>query len=315
MSGRGERLQRLPYLRSALAVAAVLILAGDLYLLGQKGGTPASVDNVVERFRQEPGVAGDKAQSPPTTVAETATTTSRPPTPSTTATTPPRSRPAADAAGAAPAPEASRPATLLRPPAGVYRYQTAGSESLSLPGATRRYPGETTRTVRHGPGCTWSMRLVLVVEHQEEHFVCSTTSTLVVTGSTTHINWFGFSSTVNVTCDPPFREADRAAAPGTSTPFVCRQGGESTFSGTTTIGGQESVIVEGQARRAWRVVIRGTFEGSTRGTVSVTELVDQENGMVLFEQRSNDLVQRSVLGDVGYRQEVTLTLSSLTPRT
>ena len=314
MRGLAARLQSLPHLRAALAIAVVVVLAGDVYLLGRTEGTPASVETAVERFRLE-GDAGTDAglPAPSTTEAPAATTTSIPP--ASTTTTRRAARPPADAGAPAAAREAGPPATLLRPPAGVYRYRTVGSESISLLGAERRYPAETTRTVRHGGGCSWSMRLVLLVEHVEEHFVCSTSTTLDVTGNTTNVSWFGFSSTTNLVCDPPFRQADRAAAPGTSTPFACRQGADATFSGTTTIAGEESTTVEGQARRAWRVVIRGTFEGQTRGTVMVTELVDQENGSVLFEQRTAELTQRSPLGDVAYRQQVTLTLSSLTPTT
>ncbi len=116
-------------------------------------------------------------------------------------------------------------------------------------------------------------------------------------------------------CDQPLHEADRGAPAGASAPFVCRQGSEYTFSGTTTIAGDASMTVDGQPRRAWRVDIRGTFEGQTRGTVSVSELVDQEDGSVLSEQRTTDLTQRSPLGDVAYRQEVTFTLSSRSPTT
>lgn len=307
------RLQRLPYLRSGLALALVVILVGDVYLLGQSEGTPASVENAVERFRVEGGA--DQADLPaPTTQAPAAPSASTPP-PASTTTTRRAARPATGAAAPAPVGQAPPAASLLRPPAGVYRYRTAGSESISLLGAERRYPAETTRTVRHGGGCSWSMRLVLLVEHQEEHFFCSTTATLDATGNTTTVRWFGFASTVNLVCDPPLREADRGAATGTSHPFSCRQGADSTFSGTTTIGGEESMTIEGQARRAWRMTVRGSFEGQTRGTVEVTELIDQENGSVLFEQRTAALTQRSPLGEVAYRQEATFILSSLSPTT
>ena len=313
MRDLAARLQRLAYLRPALAVAVVVILVGDVYRLVENEATPVSVETAVERFREEGDAVPDPG-SPPTVEAPTVPSPSAPPPPASTTTTrgpaTPRPGPAVPPSG-----EAPRPASLLRPPPGVYRYVTAGSESLSLLGATRRYPAETTRTVRHGAGCSWSMRLALLAEHEEEHFVCSSSTVLNVTGNTTKVSWFGFSSTVNLVCDPPFREADRAAPPGTSTPFACRQGAESTFGGTTTIGAEEAVTVGGVARRAWRVLVNGVFEGQTRGTVTVTLLIDTEDGLVLFEQRTSDLTQRSPVGDVAYRQQVSLTLSSVSPST
>jgi hypothetical protein len=169
--------------------------------------------------------------------------------------------------------------------------------------------------VRHGGGCSWSMRLALLAEHEEEHRFCSTTATLDATGNTTNVSWFGFSSTVELVCDQP-SSAERAMVVAlTTTPFACRQGVDSTFSGTTTIGAEEAVVVDGQPRRAWRLQVRGTFEGQTRGTVTVSELIDQEDGSVLFEQRTTQLTQRSPLGDVAYRQEATFTLISRSPTT
>ncbi|HEV3401364.1 MAG TPA: hypothetical protein VG078_06040 [Acidimicrobiales bacterium] len=312
MRDLAARFQHVPYLRLGLAIALVAILAADVYLLADDEGTPVSLENAVERFRSEGGPVVD-AVVPPTTEAPPAPATSSPP-PSTTTTTRPAARSPAPPPPA-PGAEAPRPATLLRPAAGVYRYRTVGSESISLLGASRRYPAETTRTVRHGGGCSWTMRLSLLAEHEEEHSFCSTAATLDATGNTTNVSWFGFSSTVVLVCDQPLHEADRGAAPGTTTPFACRQGVDSTFSGTTTIGGEESVPVDGQPRKAWRVQIRGTFDGQTRGTVTVSELVDQEDGSVLFEQRTTQLTQRSPLGDVAYRQEATFTLVSRTPTT
>jgi hypothetical protein len=157
------------------------------------------------------------------------------------------------------------------------------------------------------------MRLVLLAEHEEEHFLCSSPTALDLTGNTTKVSWFGFSSTVNLVCNPPFREAQRGAPPGMSTPFRCQQGAESSFTGTTTIGAEEAVTVGSEARRAWRVLVNGTFEGQTRGTVTVTLLIDTENGLVLFEQRTTDLTQRSPVGDVAYHQQVTLALRSVSP--
>lgn len=305
--------QRLRYLRPALAVALVAILVGDVYLLARDEGTAVSVEDAVGRFRSEGDAVAD-AVVPSTTESPPSPSTSAPPAASTT-TTRRLARPPAPAPAPAPAGNAPRPVSLLRPGAGVYRYRTVGSESLSLLGASRHYPAETTRTVRHGGGCSWSMLVVLLAEHEEEHFVCSSSTALSVTGNTTKVSWFGFSSTVNLVCDPPFREADRDASPGTRTPFVCRQGGDSTFSGTTTIGAEEAVAVGGEARRAWRVLVNGVFEGQTRGTVTVTLLIDTENGLVLLEQRTSDLTQRSPVGDVAYRQQVTMTLSSVSPST
>ncbi|MFN2506973.1 MAG: hypothetical protein ABR540_22635, partial [Acidimicrobiales bacterium] len=126
------------------------------------------------------------------------------------------------------------------------------------------------------------------------------------------VRWFGLATTTTLTCDPAIRHVDVAAGLW-SAPFFCREAAGSTFSGTTSVLGEETVDVGGQPRRAWRFTLTGTFEGKTRGTVTVSELIDQETWMTLFEQRRNDLRHQAPIGDINYRQDVTLRLRSLTP--
>ncbi len=294
-----------------LAIVIVLILVADVYALTKTNATTVDAGEAVRRFLETPaGVTTLQPPQPdsplPSTDPPRTTRTSSPSAAPTTARTP----------STGPPPPTSAPAratTALRPPAGVYLYDTDGFESVSILGAQRRYPRETTRTVRHGAGCTWSFQIILLEEHKEEHVACSQPGIVDLTGSTNDVRWFGLSTTTRFTCDPPIRHVDAARGAGSKASFVCREGGESIFSGMTTILGEEAVAVDGQNRRVWRLSVDGTFQGKTRGTVVATELIDSDTGITVFEQRSNDLKQQSLLGDIAYRQEVTLRLRSLSP--
>jgi hypothetical protein len=296
----------------ALALAIMANLVADVYALTTTNATTVAVSEAVRRFREAPGGA---------TTAQPSQLGSAPPSPDPPPTTPAPSPSAAPTTAASTSlprpPPSSAPAgasgSALRPPAGVYGYDTDGFESVSILGAQRRYPPETTRTVRHGAGCIWSFRIILLEEHQEEHVACSRPGILDLTGSTNDVRWFGLSTTTRLTCDPPIRHVDAAGGAGSTAPFVCREGVDSTFSGTTALLGEEAVAVGGQTRRAWRLSVNGTFQGKTRGTVAATELIDQDSGITLFEQRVNDLKQQSPIGDIAYHQEVTLRLRSLSP--
>lgn len=306
--------------RLALALAIVGLLAVDLLALRGMDATTVTVNEATRRFQQAPEVettvgAGLPTTMPPTTTVPTTkaqttrrTGTSASASATTVAATVARSGPSvASPAGTTPATPARRPAP------GVYRYATDGFESVSILGAERRYPPETTRTVRHGAGCAWTFRVILLEEHQEEHTACSRPGVLDLTASSNHVRWFELATTTTLACDPAIRHVDIAAGVGSRKAFLCREGADSTFSGTSSVLGEETVNVGGESRRAWRLLITGSFEGKTRGTVTVTELIDKETWITLLEQRSNELRQQSLLGDIAYRQEVTLHLRSLTP--
>ena len=158
------------------------------------------------------------------------------------------------------------------------------------------------------------MELVLLAEHRETHTLCSTAETLDLISSSTDVRWFGVSHLSEFTCSPPIGHGLRPPGAGATVGFSCQAHDGSTFNGTTTYSGGESFEVEGQVRPAWRVSVDGTFVGPTRGTVKATELIDQANGLVLFEQRTNNLRQTALVLDVTYHQEVTLSLVSLSPR-
>lgn len=297
--------------RWLLAIAIAVILVADGWALLRQPTTPVPLAEAVRQFHDDPVGPNPPPTSTPPTVAVLGTTTA----PSVTTTrpaaggnAPETTAPPADGAGA---PAASP--RVLKPAPGVYRYRTTGSESLSLLGATRAYPTETTRIVRHGMGCVWTMRILLVEEHQEEHTACGTATTLDVTANVTDVEWFGMSFPVRLACDPPIRHVDRSKASGELGRFQCRDvEGDSVFAGTTSVVGEERFVVGAEARPAWRLRLEGNFTGKTRGHVSVTELLDMQTGTVLFEQRVNDLRQTGVL-EVSYHQELILVLVSLSP--
>jgi hypothetical protein len=296
-----------------LAVAILAILGIDLYVVSRPEGTAVTLAEAVDRFRAEAPSTTAPEPAPATDVPRTTSTTaSRQGTSSTAAPTTSRDRAATSTTPATTPAGRQSAASRLRPPAGVYRYATDGFESLSI-GGERRYPAETTRTILHGAGCVWRMRILLLQEHQEEHVACSTERLFDLTSSSSEVRWFGLPYGSRFDCEPPIRHVDREAGIGVLGTFVCPAGSEGTFSGKTTLLAEETVQFEGTTRPVWRIRIEGRFEGNTRGTVSTTEVIDQETGIVLFEQRVNDLKQRAVLVDVAYRQEVTLTLLSLTP--
>ncbi len=141
--------------------------------------------------------------------------------------------------------------------------------------------------------------------------MCGTASQLDVIELTNELRWFGVTNTTNLKCEPGIRLG--AAGPaGTKWNFTCR-GEAETLSGATTIVGEETLAVGAQPRRAWRVLVDGNFSGKTRGTVSVNQLIDQQTGLVLQQQRTSDLKQQRPVGDVSYHLELTTRLRSVVP--
>lgn len=300
----------------ALGIVIVMLLAADLSALRRHNRTPVGTSEAVRRFHipqplpQDP-VVGFEQPTTTTDPAGTAASSSTVVAP-TVPTVP--SVPASAAAGTSTSVSPTARPPALRPPAGVYRYRTVGFEELGI-GGSRTYPELTTRTVRTGAGCAWTMEIVLLDEHREQHLMCGTAQVLDLLSTRTDVRWFGVSYPTEFTCSPRIRHVDRSARDGDVVAFRCSESGGATFTGTSTLGRIEAFNFQGESRPAWRLRIDGKFDGRTRGTVSAVELIDEATGRVLSEERTNDLKQTTVIGDVTYRQEVRLTLVSLTPET
>jgi hypothetical protein len=111
--------------------------------------------------------------------------------------------------------DTSAPALSL-PAAGVYRYRTAGKESIdALGGATHDYPEETTITVVRD-GCGVSLRWDALAERRDEWRLCATPRgiELQATGLQYH-EFFGSADAEDVACDRTI-----VLVPATSTPPV-----------------------------------------------------------------------------------------------
>lgn len=159
------------------------------------------------------------------------------------------------------------------------------------------------------------MENVLLAEHQETDTMCSTGETLEMTASSTDIQWLGTSHPAQFACGQPIQYAMGAASPGATSAFSCQARDGSRFTGTTTYVSDDSIAVAGQARPAWRLLFQGTFVGPTRGTVVTTEDIDKVTGLILFQQRSTNIGQTTLIGEISYHEAVTFHLDSLTPRT
>lgn len=313
---------------TALAVAIVTLASVDAYLLVMRErATPVNVVEAVDRYRTSPSgpprgsapahdadEGAGRVDTPPVdhTVGPRVDTTSTTTSPSVGPDVPntsvdPNASRTRRAEGSSPPP--------LRPEPGVYVYATDGYEEVSLLNTRRDYPDETTRTIRHGEGCQWSMLITFLEEHEEEHSACSTPTRIDVLASSTSVTWFGHQQNNRFECDPPQRLADREAAPGTTGGFVCREGDRTTFEGTVTYLGEEEFIVDGEARRAWRIDVSSTATGEIRGTVEVDQLIDLTTGHVLWEHRRDELDQDTQAGTVHYSQDVTSSLTDLDPST
>lgn len=217
------------------------------------------------------------------------------------------------------------------PPDGVYVYEGAGSESLSiLPGSHDQGP-RLPGTVTHRDGGCWDFRIEYHEDHWQEWHYCpggdATTGTragdLVEQGGVTYQAWdLGVAAIGNTST---FRCADsvviRAGAePGDRWHQECT-GTSDTVDGTTVSAGatrfvgEETVTVAGEDVPALHYHQVRDMSDAQRGRQVEDFWFRASDGLPLRNTRSASIDSDSPVGAITYAEDGEWRLTSLTPRT
>lgn len=299
------------------AIAALLAANAWAFLELGRRTNPVTVGQALSRFRATEATA--PARPPAAPVASTTPTTgplaADPTAPAAAGTADPAAPEPEAAAGpqvAAPTAGESSAEPLGAPtPNGVYVYDTAGYESITaLGGATHTYPAQSTMTVRSS-ACGSDVRWEPLEQRFDDWQLCRSGTGLALTSFTTHHEFFGQADERTFTCTglwfrPP------SDVPGTTTQGTCTTKG-SQVAATTTVRGVEDMVVGGQAVKAVRVRVDEQLTGSTAGTRTSESWYEQTTGLLLKRTSSTDADTDSTLGQTRFREDVTLTLTSLDP--
>ncbi len=304
----------------AVLLVDLAVLGTDAWLLSQRSSTTVvDLDDALSTFRATSAPeasstttvtvasAGDAtvpgaATGAPIPASLAAPTTAQ--TPGTTPTSAPTSAPATPKAGA-----------LAPPEPGVYAYRTTGGERVSLLGAAHAYPSETYATVRRTGGCGWELRAAVVAEHVDRREMCSEADHLLQLEQQRAVTFFGTTDGATLRCTPAQLEYTLAEAAGHSDVSTCSDGKGSDARMVRTLVGFGTATVAGTTVDTATYEIVGTMTGRVRGSSTDRYTVVRSTGLPIRLQRSVDTVADAFGTSVGYQEQASFTLVSLTPRT
>lgn len=314
------------WFRRVVACLVALDLLGATVVLvvhSRDSTTPVEVDAALDRFR----VAQSTTTVPPQPGAPASAGSVGAAGPSSTAAASggdvgasesvpsPSSRVPGDRAGArAPQQPPADPSARPRPPAGVYVYRTTGGESVDVMGGARHdYPDRTTITLVH-TACGITTRWQPIEERWDEDDRCHRQAGIDSVGQRTHHEFYGVSDDQTFTCEPGNWLLPAAVEPGTTWKGRCRSG--STISeGASTVVGTERLTIGGQPVDVVHVRSSSEPTGDNRGTSRSDDWLRASDGLLVKREAFVETESDSQLGTTTYREQYTLVLESLQPRT
>jgi hypothetical protein len=197
-------------------------------------------------------------------------------------------------------------------PAGVYVYATDGFERTdALGGVTHRYPQESSITVG-GTRCGVRLRWDVLRGRSTTWEVCTGEGEWTEQSRYERHTFFGVTDKTTYTCrETPFRPAgDR---PGAAFAVACSTGkAEERGSGRVIADG--TVVVAGKTVPTVHIQTSTTFTGDTTGAATYDFWLARDTGLPVRIRMVSDTTSGSLIGDVHYRERVSLDLTSLTPR-
>jgi len=204
------------------------------------------------------------------------------------------------------------PDTASPIPEGVYVYATSGYEKTdALTGVTHRYPKRSTVTVTAAE-CGASLLWRVLDGRSTEWIYCVASDGWELRSQDERHTFFGRTERTTYACeDTPIRPA--AGAVGASWQVSC---GTDTAeeTGTASVVGRERLRVGKTTVPTVHVRKATSFAGEIRGSTTHDIWFDARSGvpvkMAMVSRTTND----SAVGEVHYEEDVSLRLTSLTPR-
>ena len=205
-------------------------------------------------------------------------------------------------------------ATAPGPPAGVYVYATAGSESVdALLGASHDYPTTTTVTVRAG-GCGLLLRWDALADRSTVWELCPSDGGWLLAGYRETHRFLGQTEVTDYRCATPAPWLPTPATAGLEWTRRCSTD-SSTETAEASLAGLEPVEVDGEQVESVHLAATTTLAGRTRGSGSLDVWLRPADGLLLRLVLVNDNRTRTSIGDVHYEERVRLDIQSLRPRT
>jgi hypothetical protein len=198
-------------------------------------------------------------------------------------------------------------------PEGVYVYATVGYEKTdALTGVTHRYPRRSTIAIT-AADCGVSLLWRVLDGRSTEWIYCVGGKGWSIARQDERHTFFGRTERTTYVCETtPIRPAE--ASVGMRWRVLDCGTGEANERGMVRVIGLPQVRVGNMEVETVRVRKTTRFEGEIRGTSRHDIWFDPESGvpvkMVMVSRTTND----SPVGDVHYEEDVTLLLTSLTPR-
>jgi hypothetical protein len=210
--------------------------------------------------------------------------------------------------------EVGQPGSARGPQPGVYLYDTSGGERVSaLGGSSHSYPHVTTITIGRTP-CGYTTRWDALKERWDEQRICTLDDGDALQSVAAFHQFFGRADRRDFQCTPASLARPRVIGPGARWSAACSAEG-AEFRSTTTFIGIEHVAVGGTSVEAARYRAEITNTGSARGGGTHDVWLDPDTGLIVRRVVEIATTADSVIGDVDYREQYTMTLQSLTPRT
>ena len=197
------------------------------------------------------------------------------------------------------------------PLSGVYRYRTSGGEHLSVGDIARVFPNTTEMIVTDAKCAT--LEWEPLEQHKEEMVECPVQEGILsMTSALTYEEIAGIQTTNLIQC-PSNAYLVPPPSVGEEWHATCHASDQKIALSGQVIGAS-SVDIGGHAEPALHVRLTLVFSGSETGTNPADYWVSLKDGMILREHETVDVSQVvGPLGSVRYAEQMTITLSSLTP--
>jgi hypothetical protein len=197
-------------------------------------------------------------------------------------------------------------------PAGVYVYETDGFERTdALGGVTHRYPATSSITVGSTP-CGVRLRWDVLRGRSTTWTVCTAPEEWIERSRDERHTFFGVTDEATYRCaKTPFRPADDR--PGTTFAVSCTTG-KAKEHGSGSVVGRDTVVVGRTSVPTVHVRTSTAFTDDTTGAATYDFWLSSDTGLPVRIRMVSDTTSGSLIGDVHYRERVSLELTSLTPR-
>lgn len=197
-------------------------------------------------------------------------------------------------------------------PVGVYVYDTKGLEKTdALTDVTHRYPARSTITVTSDP-CGIRMRWDVLKGRSTVWTFCIDASGWALESQDERHTFFGRTEHTDYDCGHAFFRLARARL-GSVSPVACGtvnadERGEARVLGVRTLRVAHVAVSAVALRKT------SSFTGAIRGTSTYDFWLERATGIPVRIAMESRTTNDSPVGDVHYEEDVTLRLTSLTPR-